>query len=160
MFLKTFDQMGLYMSLLHPSWTPFCGTVPGTVVTPVDQISLPVTFRTWEKFCMETIQFEVGDFETVYNAFLGRLTLSKFMEIPHNTYLVLKMPGPRGVISIRGDIKRAFDCNRESCEIADRLTASTELQELKQALAESPPPRPIHARGQDLQDVHPTGGHT
>jgi hypothetical protein len=143
MFLKTFDQMGLYMSLLHPSWTPFCGTVPGTVVTPVDQISLPVTFRTWEKFCMETIQFEVGDFETVYNAFLGRLTLSKFMEIPHNTYLVLKMPGPRGVISIRGDIKRAFDCNRESCEIADRLTASTELQELKQALAESPPPDPF-----------------
>jgi hypothetical protein len=59
--------------------------------------------------------------------------------IPHYAYLVLKMLGLRGVISIRGDIKRAFDCNRESCVIADRLMTSTEHQELKQALAESPP---------------------
>jgi hypothetical protein len=63
-----------------------------------------------------------------------------FMAIPHYAFLVLKMPGLRGVISIRGDIKRAFDCDRESCETADRLLASIELQELKQALAESPPP--------------------
>jgi hypothetical protein len=62
-----------------------------------------------------------------------------FMAIPHYAFLVLKMPGLRGVISIRGDIKRAFDCDRESCETADRLLASIELQELKQALAESPP---------------------
>jgi hypothetical protein len=73
-----------------------------------------------------------------YNAFLGRLTLSKFMMIPHYAYLVLKMSGPHGVISIRGDVKRAFDCDRESCETADRLTASAELQDLKQALADSP----------------------
>jgi hypothetical protein len=87
---------------------------------------------------METIQFEVADFETVYNAFLGWSALSKFMVIPHYTYLVLKMPGPRVVISIRGDFKWAFDCDRESCETADRLTTSAVFQELKQALAESP----------------------
>jgi hypothetical protein len=61
------------------------------------------------------------------------------MAIPHYAYLVLKLPGPCGVISIRGDVKRAFDCVRESCETADRLTASAELQELKQVLAESLP---------------------
>jgi hypothetical protein len=60
------------------------------------------------------------------------------MAIPHYAYLVLKMPGPCGVISIRGDVKRAFEYERESCETADRLMPSTELQELKQALAESP----------------------
>jgi hypothetical protein len=60
------------------------------------------------------------------------------MVIPHYTYLVLKMPGPCTIISIRGDVKRAFEYDRESCEIADRLMPSTELQELKQALAESP----------------------
>jgi hypothetical protein len=81
------------------------------------------------------------------------------MAIPHYAYLVLKMPGSRGIISIRGDVKRVFDCDRESCETADRLLASAELQELKQALAKSPP-RPGHARGQDFQDVHPAGGHT
>jgi hypothetical protein len=63
-----------------------------------------------------------------------------FMEIPHYAYLVLKMPELHGVISIRGDVNRAFDYERESCEIADRLTAFVELQELKQALIESPPP--------------------
>jgi hypothetical protein len=82
------------------------------------------------------------------------------MMIPHYAYLVLKLLGPRGVIFIRGDVKRAFDCDRESFETADRLTAFADLQELKQVLAESPPPRPGHARGQDLQDVNPTGGHS
>jgi hypothetical protein len=89
-------------------------------------------------FRAETIQFKVADFETAYNAFLERPALSKFITIPHYAYLVLKMPGPRGVISIRGDVKRAFNCDKESCETADRLTASIELQELKQALAEFP----------------------
>jgi hypothetical protein len=65
------------------------------------------------------------------------------MAIPHYTYLVLKMLGSRGVIAIRGDIKRALDCDRESCDTTDRLTASIELQELKQAQAESPPPDPV-----------------
>jgi hypothetical protein len=60
------------------------------------------------------------------------------MVIPHYTYLVLKMPGPCGVISIRGDVKQAFGYDRESCETTDRLMPSIELEELKQALAESP----------------------
>jgi hypothetical protein len=69
----------------------------------------------------------VADFETVYNALLGRQTFTKFMVIPHYAYLVLKMPGPHGVISIRGDIKRAYDCDKESYEMVDRLAASIEL---------------------------------
>jgi hypothetical protein len=47
------------------------------------------------------------------------------MIIPHYAYLVLKMSGPYGVISIRGDVKRAYDYDRESCEMANRLTVST-----------------------------------
>jgi hypothetical protein len=59
---------------------------------------------------------------------------------------VLKMLGPREVISIRGDVKRAYDSVKESCEMADRLAASVELQELKEALAECPPPLPTQNR--------------
>jgi hypothetical protein len=47
------------------------------------------------------------------------------------------MPGPHGVISVKGDIKCAYDCDKETCKTADRLTASAELQELKKALDES-----------------------
>jgi hypothetical protein len=74
-----------------------------------------------------------------YKTFLGKSTLSKFMAIPHYAYLVQKMPRPRGVISIRGDTKRVYDCDRESCEMADRIMASIELKDLKHALAESSP---------------------
>jgi hypothetical protein len=58
------------------------------------------------------MQFEVADFDTAYNAFLGRPTLTKFMAIPHYAYLVLKMHGPHSVISIRGDVKRAYDYDK------------------------------------------------
>jgi hypothetical protein len=61
------------------------------------------------------------------------------MAIPHYAYLVLKLLGPHGVISIRADVKRAYHCNRESCKVVDRLTAFVELQDLKKALDESPP---------------------
>jgi hypothetical protein len=106
------------MSLLHPSQDAFHGIVPSVEATPVSQISLLVTFGTQENFCTETIQFEVANFETAYNAFLGRLALSKFMAVAHYAYLVLNMPGLCGVISIRGDVKQAFDYDRESCDIA------------------------------------------
>jgi hypothetical protein len=128
-----------YDTLLHPSWAPFHGIVPGVAVTPIGEITLLVTFETLENFCMETMQFEITDFETAYNAFLGRSALFKFMAIPHYTYLALKMPGSHGIIYIRRDIKWAYNCDRESCEMVDRLLASAELQELKQALAESHP---------------------
>jgi hypothetical protein len=138
-FLKTFDQMGLSRSLLCTSQAPFHGIVPGIATTPISQIYLPVTFRTWENIQTKNIQFEVADFETAYNAFIGRPTLTKFMAIPYYTYLVLKMSGPRGVISIIGGIKRAYDCDKETREMADKQTASAELWELKESLVESPP---------------------
>jgi hypothetical protein len=54
-------------------------------------------------------------------------TLTKFMAIPNCAYLVLKMPGTHGVISNRGHVKWAYDCDNESCEMANILTASAEL---------------------------------
>jgi hypothetical protein len=96
--------MGLSKSILHTSRAPFHGIVPGAAATPISQISLPVTFGTRENFQTKTIQFEVADFEIVYNAFLGWPALTKFIMIPHYAYLVLKMPAPHGVIPIRQDV--------------------------------------------------------
>jgi hypothetical protein len=78
------------------------------------------------------------------------------MAIPHYAYMVINMPGPRGVISIRGDVKGAYDYDKEGCEMADRLTATVELWELKEALAESrPSPGPSHSQLQGFQNVPP-----
>jgi hypothetical protein len=45
MFLKTFNQTGLSRATLHPR-DPFHGIVPGEAVTPIYQITVPMTFRT------------------------------------------------------------------------------------------------------------------
>jgi hypothetical protein len=140
LFLKTYDQIGLCRSVLRPSWAPFHGIVPRAVVTPIGQITLPVSFETWENFRTKYIQFKVADFETTYNTFLGWLALTKFMAIPHYDYLVLKMLGPNGVISIKGAVKRAYDYDCESCEMVDMLLVSAQHQDLKKALAEFPGP--------------------
>jgi hypothetical protein len=76
----------------------------------------------------------------MYIAFLRQPTLTKFMAIPYYAYLVLKMSGPHGVIFVRGDIRCTYDYDKESCDTVDTFAAFTELQELKKALAESPPP--------------------
>jgi hypothetical protein len=93
--------------------------------------------------------------------FLRRSTLTKFMMIPHYVYLVLKMPGPNDIITIKGDVKRAYDYYRKSCETAERIITSVELQELKKALAEPPPSSgPDHVRGKVIQYFHLAGGVT
>ena len=45
------------------------------------------------------MNFFVVDFDTAYHAILGRLTLAKFMVVPHYVYLVLKIPMEQGVLT-------------------------------------------------------------
>jgi hypothetical protein len=132
-----FLKMELSRSALCLSRTPFHEIVPEVATTPVGQITLLVTFGTWKNFCIGYIQFEVADFKMAYNTFLGRPVLTKFMVIPHYAYLVLKMRGPNGVISIKGDVKRAYNCDWKSCKTIDMLLASAELQDLKVCHARS-----------------------
>ena len=44
------------------------------------------------------------------------LQLAKFMAVPHCVYLVLKMPGLKGVLALQGDLKRSYDCDTEAVE--------------------------------------------
>ena len=44
-------------------------------------------------------------------------------------YLKLKMPGPRGVITIPGNRKKAEECFQKGTKIADAQMAVVELQE-------------------------------
>jgi hypothetical protein len=40
-------------------------------------------------------------------------TFSRFIAVPHYTYLVLKMPGPRGIITVKGSFKLLDLCDKE-----------------------------------------------
>jgi hypothetical protein len=64
------------------------------LVTPRGCISLPVTFRTAENFCMESVLFDVAEVSVPFNTILARPALYQFMAVAHYGYLVLKMPSP------------------------------------------------------------------
>src|SRR5688572_15592464 len=87
---------------------------------------LLVTFGTKEHNRTKYIWFKVADFKTSYHAILGTPALAKFMTIPHYVYLVLKMSGPNGVLSLRGDLKRSYDYDTEVVKLA----ATTEVPNL------------------------------
>lgn len=109
-FSETLKKMKLDCEgLMTPTCTPFYGIVPGEASIPLGQMILPVTFGTAEKYQTEFIKFEVAEFESSYHAILGRLALTKFMAIPHYPYLLLKMPTTKGLLSLRGDLKKAYD---------------------------------------------------
>ena len=80
---------------------------------------MPVTLGSRENFWTENISFEVTDFEAAYHAILGRPALAKFMAVPHYTYMMMKLPRPNGIISLRGDVHRSHNCDQESCTLAE-----------------------------------------
>jgi hypothetical protein len=45
------------------------------------------------------------DWPSQYHAILGRPAFSRFMAVPHYTFLVLKMPGPKGIITVKGSFE-------------------------------------------------------
>jgi hypothetical protein len=96
-----FKQLQIPESRLGPS-RPFSGVGPQPVY-PLGSIALPVTFGIEENFRTENVQFDVAEVNLPFNAIIGRPTLYRFMAIAHYGYLVLKMPSPAGVLTVRGD---------------------------------------------------------
>jgi hypothetical protein len=56
------------------------------------------------------LTFEVASFNIGYNYILGRPFLLKFMAVIHTTYATVKMPSPRGVITLKSDKRDALAC--------------------------------------------------
>jgi hypothetical protein len=96
-----FKQLQIPESRLGPS-RPFFGVGPQPVY-PLGSIALPVTFGTKENFRTENVQFDVAEVNLPFNAIIGRPALYRCMAIAHYGYLVLKMPSPAGVLTVRGD---------------------------------------------------------
>jgi hypothetical protein len=145
-FASTLRKMGLDLTdMLVPSKSPFYGIVPGNAVHPLGTVLLPVTFGTRENYRTEFIEFEFVNFKSSYHAILGRPALAKFMAVPHYVYLLLKMTGQSGVLSLQGDLKKSYDCNQEAIRYASTTRvpdASGEVlaaaQQLSQAGLEIP----------------------
>ena len=76
---------------------------------------------------MEHINFYVANFDTTYHAILGRPALAKFMAVPHYAYLVLKMPSPAGVLSLRANLSVAYTCETESLTLTEATDLSIQM---------------------------------
>jgi hypothetical protein len=96
-----FKQLQIPGSNLGPSH-PFSRVGPQPVY-PLGSIALPVTFGIEENFRTENVQFDVAEVNLPFNVIIGRLALYRFMAIAHYRYLVLKIPSPAGVLTVRGN---------------------------------------------------------
>src|SRR5207237_9510074 len=106
--LCLFEKMQIPHKTLHPSM-PFYSIFPGASM-PLGQVDLAVTFESPDNFRTEMVTFDVPHFEIPYNAILGRPSLAKFMVSAYYAYMVIKMPGPQGPITVPIDMEGAMRC--------------------------------------------------
>jgi hypothetical protein len=124
-FPRTLQGLGVTLKELHESDTPFFGIVPTEGEYPLGHIYMPVTFGNPENYRTEYLRFEVANFDCGYNAIIGRPGLAKFMAIPHYTYMILKMPGQQGIITVCADFQGAVECFRVAIQAALTTKPST-----------------------------------
>jgi hypothetical protein len=104
--------------------------VPTEGEYPLGHIYMSVTFGTPENYQTEFMRFEVAHFDCGYNTIIRRPGLAKFMAIPHYSYMILKMSGPQGIITVRVDIQGITECFRSAFQTA--LTSETPVALLAQ----------------------------
>jgi hypothetical protein len=102
---------------------------------------------------METLTFEVVGFRGTYHAVLGRPCYAKFMVVPNNTYLKLKMSGPNGVITIGSTYRHAYECDVECVEYAKALAESEALIADLESLSKEVPDAKRHASNFEPAEV-------
>ena len=69
-----------------------------------------------DNFRSEELIFDIVPFRSGYHALLGRTAFARFNAVPHYAYLKLKMPNPRGVITVNS--KAELNLCAEECTTA------------------------------------------
>jgi hypothetical protein len=121
-YAETLGLLGIDLSTIRAGAAPFHRIVPGKHVLPLGQLDLPVCFATPSNFRRETLTFEVVGFRGTYHAVLGRPCYAKFMAVPNYTYLKLKMPGPKGIITVGSTYHHAYECDVECVDYVEAIT--------------------------------------
>ena len=72
-------------------------------------------------------------FHSGYHALLGRTVFARFNAVPHYAYLKLKMPGPRGVITVNGNTERSLRTEEHTADLAVEVQSGLLKQNLNSA---------------------------
>src|SRR3954465_15523993 len=111
-------KMGIDPSWIKPTKTTFKGVIPGVEALCTGSITLVVVFRSPDNFRSEELIFDIVPFRSGYHALLGRTAFARFNAVPHYAYLKLKMPGPRVVIAVNGNIERSLRMQEHTAALA------------------------------------------
>ena len=120
LYQDTIRKMGIYPTKIRHSNTSFKGVMPGLYAHCTGSLLLEVVFGSSDNFRREKLTFHIAPFKSSYQALLGRESFARFNAIPHYASLTLKMPGPRGIISLKGN----FECSSNTEEREATLTAT------------------------------------
>ena len=94
--------------------------MPGPYAHCTGSLLLEVVFGSLENFRRKKLTFHLAPFTSSHQALLGREPFARFNAIPHYASLTLKMPGPRGIISLKGNI----ECSSSAEDCVTALTAT------------------------------------
>ena len=103
LYQGTVRKMGIDSSRIKPTKTTFKGVIPGVEACCTGSITLEVVFGSPDNFRSKELIFDIIPFRSGYHALLGQIAFAPFNVVPHYAYLKLKMPGPRGVITVNGN---------------------------------------------------------
>ena len=120
--------MAIDPSRIKPTKTTFKGVIRGVEANCTGSVTLQVVFGSPDNFRSEELIFDVVPFRSGYHALLGRTAFSKFNAVPHYAYLKLKMPGPRGVITVNGNTKCSLRTEQHTAALAAELQSSLSRQ--------------------------------
>ena len=96
-------KMGIDPSRIKPTKTTFKGVIPGVEAYYMGSITVDVVFGSPDNFRSKELIFDIIPFCSGCHALLRRTAFARFNVVPHYAYLMLKMPGPRGVITVNGN---------------------------------------------------------
>ena len=92
--------------------------MPGPEAHCTGSLLLEVIFGFPDNFCSEKLTFHIAPFQSGYQALLGREAFARFKAIPYYAFLALKMPGPRGIIKVNGNIERSLRAEESLAALA------------------------------------------
>ena len=126
--------MGIDPSRIKPTKTTFKGIIPGVEAHCTGSVTLEVVFGSPDNFRSEELIFNIVPFCSGYHALLGRTAFAKFNAVPHYAYLKLKMPGPRGVITLNGNTERSLRTEEHTAALAAEAQSNLFRQSTSSAI--------------------------
>ena len=101
-------KLGIDPTKIFCSNATFKGVTPGPGAHCKGSLLLEIIFGFPDNFRSKNLTFHIAPFQSGYKALLGREAFARFNAISYYASLMFKMPRPRGIITVNGNIERSL----------------------------------------------------